>query len=457
MNGRRKVIVIIALLIFSAIVLAPPIVHGYVYPNVGDDTANHMSVFDTVKIGAPVPKLSNYAYYIVGYPLDAVSRVFQVDKDTLFLWFNFLALIGVGMTLCFVFTRLVGLTAGLLALVLPIFSSFGFLLLFYSGVIFHIINVGIIFPLAWYATVRWLVTKKIRYAFGAVILTALFAVFHTTGIYLPFIIMGGLGGWVAYKMVRHEHLPNAQVAFVIGTACCGIILFLMFGDMIRQFLFVMERGSGEIFGLPLLQESLLHYMSPIVLAVMLIALFMLAGQYRRILSLEKLAVAPFFLMAVIMVPPVLFGWSPVPARQGLDLAISLSLVAVGLVGIVARLDKNHIFVAVLVGLVAVGGLVNMVGWIGGYNSTLEKVDIAAIDYVNTVEGNTYSVTDAVDHWIYNRYVDKEYLSQGGDILITRNVPMKSKVALVEDGDWIFAYKEAVKTFTDNDVEIGIWK
>ena len=84
----------------------------------------------------------------------------------------------------------------------------------------------------------------------------------------------------------------------------------------------------------------------------------------------------------------------------------------------------------LVLLIIGGAWVNLSNWLGGYNSALEGVDITAIRYVNTLEGQTYSASDTVDHWIYDRYVEKQYVPQGGDILITRNLPMKSKVALI---------------------------
>ena len=99
----RKLIITIGLLLFCAIILFPPIVHGYVYPNIGDDTAMHMGVFDKIEVGAPILILPYCAYYVVGYPLDIISRIFDVDKDTLFFWFNYLALIGVGVSLFFIF------------------------------------------------------------------------------------------------------------------------------------------------------------------------------------------------------------------------------------------------------------------------------------------------------------------------------------------------------------------
>ncbi len=456
MEGKRGVFVVLGLLAFCGIILTPPVVHGYVYPNIGDDTANHMDILDTVKIGSPVPKLSIVSYYIVGYPLDAVSRIFNIDNDILFVWFNFLAIIGVGVSLFFIFSRLISLMAGLLTLLLPIFTSFAFLLLFYSGVIFHIINVGIILPFAVYFAIRWLMTEKKVYFVSLVCLLALFAVFHTSGVYLPFLLLGAVGIFVVYKIARKQTWTKKQITLVLIGAVCGIAVFILVRSAIYEWLFVVERGSGETWGFPLLQESLLHFMSPIVLATFLISIVVLGVQYKNVLPAEKLTVAAFGLFAIIMIPAILFGWSPVPLRQGLDLAIGLSLMTTALVGIVVRLTKSRLVVMLLIGLVLGGGLINIVGWMG-YNSALEKVDIRAIEYVNQLEGKTYSCSDNIDRWVYNRYVWKKYLPQDGDILITRNVPMRSKVASIEDGDWVLEYEELVGSFTDNGVEIKIWK
>ena len=156
---RNKVLSIVCLVFFCVIIILPPIIHGYVYPNIGDDTAAHMNVLDKVGFFSleshiPRERILYLALFIIGYPLDLVSYVFNIDNDVLFLWFNFIVLIGVGITLFFVFKNLISIYAGLLALLIPVFTSFSILLLFYSGVIFEIINMCIILPLAFYFGIR---------------------------------------------------------------------------------------------------------------------------------------------------------------------------------------------------------------------------------------------------------------------------------------------------------------
>ncbi len=439
--NKSKVIIIVGLVVFCIIIVLPPIMRGYVYPNIGDDTAAHMNILDTIGLFAPgnenLEQIRYSAIYIVGYPLDLVSHIFSVSKDTLFFWFNYLALIGVGLSLFFIFKDLVSLSAGIVALVLPIFTSYSMLLLFYSGVVFEIINIGIILPLACYFTIKWLMAKNKRYAISAICLFLLFATFHSTGIYLPFIILASLASFIIYRAMKRQAISKWGVLYTVVAVSCFIVLFMLFNPILENIFQAVAVPYGGISGLPLLQESLLHYMSYFTLVILIISVAFLVGKYRQISDTEKLTVVAFGALAVLMLPAILFGWSPQPFRQGMALAIFLSMVAVALLGIVIRLDKRRVVVLVLVGLVIGGGTINANSWLGNYNSALERIDIEAIEYINSLPGEYYSSSDNVDPWIYSRYVEKKHRIQGGDILVVRNMPMKSKVALVEDGDLTF--------------------
>ncbi len=49
--NRGRIITIFGLLLFCVIVILPPLIHGYIYPTVGDDTAAHLAIFDRIKAG----------------------------------------------------------------------------------------------------------------------------------------------------------------------------------------------------------------------------------------------------------------------------------------------------------------------------------------------------------------------------------------------------------------------
>ena len=349
--------------------------------------------------------------------------------------------------------------AGLVALLLPIFTSFSILLFFYSGVVFNIINVGIILPFAYYCVIKWLMTGSKRHAIVAVCLFALFAVFHSTGIYLPFILLAGLITLIVYKKVQRQLIPKWLILLAAAVAVCGAMLFVLFHRTVRNWLSLIGESGEDISGLVLLQESLLHYMSPIVLAIIIISVAFLYGKYQHMLVAEKLTIAFFGLSAIIMMPSMLFGWSPIPSRQGLDFAIFLSIVAVALAGSVVRLDKSHVVAVVLVVLVLGGASIHISNWVGGYNSALEKVDIEAIHYIKGLQGESYSCGDNVDYFIYGRYVGKEYVSTRGDVFISRNIPMKSRVVLSNQGDldvWRQRGAYSKATFEDTGIMIEVY-
>ncbi|KKN79336.1 hypothetical protein LCGC14_0341180 [marine sediment metagenome] len=455
---KNRILIILGLVVFSAVILLPPIIHGYVYPNIGDDTAAHMNLMDYIGIFAPEDIIGEQirygALYIIGYPLDFLSHIFNVDNDMLFLWFNFIALLGMGLTLFFIFKSLIGLYAGLLALVIPIFTSYSILQLFYSGVIFEIINLGIILPLAVYCTIKWLITKKKRFAFGAIGLSLLFAVFHSTGVYLPFMAIAGIFAFIVYKLVNKQTISRRGLLGV-GVVCIGITVVILLSPIRINLIQAMAVPSIGISGLALLQKSFFYYLSYYVLVILIVSGGLLIVKYKLILPYEKLTVLIFSILGAVMLPAILFGLSPQPFRQGIDLAIFLSLLAVALLGILIRLDVYRMLTFALVGLAISGAFFNINGWFG-YNSALEKVDIEAIHYINSLSGESYSSSDNVDLWIYSRFIEKQYLPSGGDIVVVRNVPMRSKVKLVGDGD-LTKDKVLVCSFVEGEVEIIIYK
>jgi len=413
----------------------------------------HMLLFDEIVVGSPLPvsKVLYCGYYIVGYPMDIISQIFDVSKDSLFFWFNYLALLGVGLTLFFVFKKLVSLPAGLLALILPVFASFSILLLFYSGVIFNIVNMAIILPFYCYCLIQWLVTSQRKYAIGAICLIILFSVFHSTGVYMPIIGVASLVLYVLYKRRKHEPISKWVVIVIPMVTASGVGLFLVLNYYLVTELLASLAPVG-ISGVLVLQESLLHYMSPIVLGIIVLSIMCLTNKYRLISEREWLIVIMFSLLAVPLLLVMLFGWSPYPFRQGYDFAILLSMVAVTLVGIVIRVDKRRVMVSLLVVLSIVGASFNVGGWMFGYNSALEKVDIEAINYINSLPGDYWGCSKSIDHWIYGRYVDKGYLPSEGDVVVTRNKPMKSIVKLDEE---TISWDEMKPTMTFIDSESGV--
>ena len=469
--GKRNIIAVVCLLLFCLVIISPPLLRGYVYPNIGTDTASLMNVLDRIGFFAPVldyppmPKILYGGIYIVGYPLDMISHIFNIDNDILFAWFNYLALMGMGISLFFIFKNLIGLYAGLLALLIPIFTSFSVLLLFYSGVIFNIINIGIVLPFACYYVIKYLMTKKKRFMARAICLSVLFSVFHSTGIYMPFIVIIGFMAYAICKMVKKQTIPKWSILGAVVVASGLAAVFIIVNPSMFFIRELLTMPSVGISGLPLLQEMAVRYMTPFVLIILFVSTIWLFGEYNKVLTIEKLTILVFGIVAVIMLPAIL-GLSPYPMRQGYDFAILASIMAVALVGVVIRIDKHRMITCLLVVVAITGGVININNWLGGYNSALEKVDIEAINYINNQPGEYYSCSDTIDSLIYSRYVNKvylpldeiddEYYVMAICVYLHRNVSMKSKGAFAEDFEFD-SEKLFLKKFTDGDIEIEVYR
>jgi hypothetical protein len=50
----KKMATILILIVYAILIVLPPIIYGYVYPNVGDDASVHLAVIDNLKNGDSV-------------------------------------------------------------------------------------------------------------------------------------------------------------------------------------------------------------------------------------------------------------------------------------------------------------------------------------------------------------------------------------------------------------------
>jgi len=90
--NNKKVVVPLCFAIFLVIVLLPPIMYGYTYPNLGDDSATHLGVMQVIQLGKPI--VSNYycgglgffnyvGHWLFGYGLRIASNFTHLKSDKL--------------------------------------------------------------------------------------------------------------------------------------------------------------------------------------------------------------------------------------------------------------------------------------------------------------------------------------------------------------------------------------
>ena len=170
---KYKLIIIPCLLVFIILILLPPIIHGYIYPTAGDDTASHLIYFKNIDTQKPL----YYGQYVVG----KLINLLPFNPTITFLWFNFAILILIILTIGLVVGYCVNYLAGLLAVIL-VFGASQLLNLFYYGTIFDLMGIGIILPIALLCLYKR--KENIGWMIGAIISLIAFAFFHKNGLYI---------------------------------------------------------------------------------------------------------------------------------------------------------------------------------------------------------------------------------------------------------------------------------
>ncbi len=87
----------------------------------------------------------------------------------------------------------------------------------------------VILPFAVYFAIKWLDDKGWQYLGLAVVLFALFSMFHYTALYLPYVVGCSLAIYVVYAFGRHNTKPLLKVVpFAVGLVAINMILSSLF-------------------------------------------------------------------------------------------------------------------------------------------------------------------------------------------------------------------------------------
>jgi hypothetical protein len=220
MSHINKWIIVSILAILCVIIILPPIIYDYIYPTGGDDTAHHLIVMNTITLDKPIPEKHLYdGQWIIGYPLILLREWFNIPLATSFLWFNYLALMGVVIVSYLVFSGLFNQWSGLFVSVTSFLLSSN-ILLFQAGAIFSLINMGILFPTILYLGITGYIKRSWGRIIACVCLLVLFGFFHASGKYLlalPIILLV----WV---VLRSKLDSEGKIALAI-LAMFIIVLF----------------------------------------------------------------------------------------------------------------------------------------------------------------------------------------------------------------------------------------
>lgn len=340
---------LLIILLLSVIAVLPSIIHHYIYPTAGDDTAYHLIYFQNMEHQKPLYP----AQWITG----KLMNVFP-DMIEAFSFFHYIALVMMIVTIGLSVGLAVNWYAGIIALFITLGLSQLFNL-FYYGQIFDLIGIAILLPWAilCYSRSRKISNNKnALLLIGYILLICLYYCWHPNGqyVYALFVIIGVY--WLISHKVRHKLRGILRGVwdnkFIIYSIVLGICLCIL-----------------STFGV---------------------------GQ-------------------------------PDPNRLIMDASILLFMGIAGIIGLIIQ-RKGTTMVKWIGFAVAIGICIPSITLWMQDNSVVKQVDKQAIEYLNELDGEKYSVFPNVTWRIYNLYTDKEFLAndyylKDSDYVIFRSVPM----------------------------------
>ena len=425
--SRSRFLTILGLLLFCVVVVTPPLLYGYIYPNGSDDTAAaYLSTIDSIKNGQPLKEFFIVSHAVVDYPIAMTSNITGWSVDTIFLWFVYGMLALSGIVIYFVMSRLVNRKAGWLALLLSVFCAQGLLFQFHWGQTFNFINIGIILPILLYFVVKYLTQGKAYQLAIALLLGILFGSFHMTGVYLPATAGFLVVAYVLYCLVKRKRLEIRPLLLGISIVLLSTFVFLKSGmAMVKATPSIATEQMGSGLGIPI-SSYLMNFVSPTIL----MALVFLALYYKealRSLTVEaKVVCVVLGGLVIVLAVPAFTGFSIDSFRQGLDLATVMALLVAVSVASLAWSGKNSKVALVLLLMVGFGLFRSLPVWFSNTNA-IQQVDKEAIAYINTLDYDSFGCSAEVAPLVYGRFLTANYeKGDGTPILIDRNVPMTPK-------------------------------
>lgn len=256
MNIIKKNWHLITLAIFIIVVLLPPVIMPEKLLFMNNDTVNHIKVFEEMKNGNWLAYIYPWQL-ITGIVIIGINNITNIEISTIFMWFNYIVLIIAGITiswLTWLITKNKFATA-----VSPFISIFGIgstMHLFYSGTIFNILNLMIIFPLAIILFILAIEKKSVNLFIIMITFVGILTFFHPSGasgittifkdivypegkINILYAILTFFGicssllfGFCIYKIIKSKPKFNIMTIMPIGILsvyCLMYIILMIFG------------------------------------------------------------------------------------------------------------------------------------------------------------------------------------------------------------------------------------
>lgn len=476
--AKRRLITAGCFLALILVSVIPAVVHGYIYPNPSEDTANNMTFILQLCNGTLDSEGFRYwGYAILGYPLYYLSKLIGVEFTLVFTWFHVLLPVFIGATLYFVFSRLIGWIAGLLSMVIPVFVSGATVYYIYQGILFNLINVSILYPLLFYFVIKWIAGRRVYTLLISIVLAFIISTFHSSGMYLPVVGLALVAFYIGYSLVKKKKFDKRFLILGGVLVALGVIGVLLLPYSMEQIQSVLrsvlgqpalnsaEQTSRDIQLGKIFSELVpLDYFVKTFLSVFIFGMFGMALiSFKRInenlTTQSKLLILFFSCLALVLMLSAYTKLTSLPFRQQTDFAIVFALLTTSLVG-VSVLRKGKILL-IYGALILIGLFPQFIPTWFQDNSAIKQADKQAIEYLNELGCETYDCSPTISQRIYDNYTKAYYMS-GSAVLVIRNVPIvqgcdPDSPYWDEHGTESTEGYQLDKTFDDGEVIISVFR
>lgn len=423
---------LLILLIVSLVLILPPIIHQYPYPNLSDDTPRYLAGIERMIDGQPYYEDFG-TYQVYRYPAPALTglviKALHTDPYWTFYIFHYLALIAISISVWFFCTKLFNKLVGYIGLVAVVLCTPSFMQFFLDGAIFNLINLLIFGLMGILALIYWLRTNRPYYAVISMMLLTISILYHSsTGLEIFFGVLAFLTMYIVWDVLHKKRqtfirvMPYLMIYGIIGTVL--IITICPESDTLIKLssnIGVKEGATSvSIYSFVLQKSSLM-----VLLFTILATLYIFKSRCIKCIE-HKLGLGLMLSWCVVVVGTI-FIKNGNPDRSAQDASIIVALLGSSLIGL-ALYDMRNRFsrsIKKLGILLLIVAAIPVMYHYYGYNSAVRGVDLQAIELLNSLDGQTYFGSTQLESSIYGLFTDKVYIKDG-EYIIYRSLPMSGK-------------------------------
>lgn len=365
-NNRIITWVIIGLSLL--IVMMPLIMHNDVLTSILDST-DYSTHTDAIRQYSETGQISEELY--IGQRIMAVLLSPWADSenlDNIYLGVSFAVLVLMVITLYAVVNKLAGKTSALLVLPMVLFCTPSIISLFKYGVIFSIINMYIILPLAISASVIWIKDSKWWWYLDAIVLFGIFSVFHFTSMYLAWSLGIAIVAYSIYCIVKKQ---KDYIMNVLLLGIPAIVINLVLSSML------LDSNVAEVAG------------------------YSLSFDVHNILSMFQVITSHLYLVPIFLICGIFVVWLPkygmksMGIERNILLVVLLSFVIALCGGIMLEVTKNIIYINRMATDLAVLLTISVACVIGYIMDTKQSKALKYAVFIIVAAGSIPIIT----HWI----------------------------------------------------------